>query len=317
MTITGPRVSSGSFDELARDLQRMRLEAGAVSYTELATRITQLRESQGMSEAAAKVARSSVYDVFRPGRKRVNAELVGEIVLALGRGEDEATAWRLRTAAAREEDVQPPDDRLGGSKRGRNVALAVVLCVAAVGLSQFMNFTGSALHLPLYLDMVGTAFAAFAFGPWAGAAVGVATNLTGNLMHGDFSGWGFASVQVAGAVIWGYGLRGWFGRSRSRFLLLNAVVAVVCSLVAVPVILLFFDGVSTLSGAAALADAAQQLGNGLLATLFSVNMLTSLADKLISGYLGLFIVWALAHYGFAITDTVRVRLGLVPPRVKG
>jgi energy-coupling factor transport system substrate-specific component len=161
--------------------------------------------------------------------------------------------------------------------------------------------------------MVGTAFAAFAFGPWAGAAVGVATNLTGNLMHGDFSGWGFAAVQVVGAVIWGYGIRGWFGRSPSRFLLLNAVVAVACSVVAVPVILLFFGGISSLSGAAALADAAQQMGIGVLGTLFSVNMLTSLADKLISGYLGLLIVWALAHYGFAITATVRVRLGLVQP----
>src|SRR5688572_11142418 len=155
MTTKGPKASSeSSFDGIARELQRMRLDAGAVSYTELARRITQLRESRGMSEAAAKVARSSVYDVFRPGRKRVNAELVGEIVLALGRGEGEATAWRLRTAAAREEDVQPPDYRPGAGRTGRNAGLVVVLCVAAVGLSQFMNFSASSLHLPLYLDMV-------------------------------------------------------------------------------------------------------------------------------------------------------------------
>ena len=311
------RMSSGdSLDELAHDLQRLRLEAGAVSYTELATRVTQLRESRGMSQAAATVARSSVYDVFRPGRKRVNAELVGEIARALGCGEDEATAWRLRAAVARDETVQLHGYRPGGAKRGRNAALAVVLCVAAVGLSQFVNFTASALQLPLYLDMVGTACAAFAFGPWAGVAVGVATNLTGNLMHGDFSGWGFALVQIAGAVVWGYGFRGWFGRSRLRFLLLNAVVAVVCALVAVPVILIFFGGVSSLSSVAALADAVQQLGTGLGGALFSVNMLTSLADKLISGYLALLIVWALAHYGFALTETVRVRLGMVQPRPK-
>src|SRR5690554_7436917 len=206
MTAVDPSTSMYSghgLDELARDLQQLRLEAGAISYAELATRIAQLRESRGMSHAAAKVARSSVYDVFRPGRKRVNAELVGEIVRALGCGEEEVAAWRLRTVAARDEAVQP-FGRVAGAKPNRNVALAVVLCVAAVGLSQFLNFSVTALQLPLYLDMVGTALAAFAFGPWAGAAVGVATNLTGNLMHGDFSGWGFAFVQIAGAVVWGY-----------------------------------------------------------------------------------------------------------------
>lgn len=308
--------AEGSFDELARDLQRLRLESGAVSYSDLAVRITRLRESRGMSLAAATVARSSVYDVFRPGRKRVNAELVGDIVLALGGAEDEANAWRLRTGAARDEDVRPADQRLRGSDRRKNIALATVLCAAAVGLSQFLNFSVSSLQLPLYLDMVGTALVAFAFGPWAGAAVGVATNLTGNLMHGDFSGWGFALVQIAGAVLWGYGLRGWFGRSRLRFLLLNAVVAVVCSLVAVPVILFFFGGVSSLSSVAGLTDAAHQLGMGLWGALFSVNMLTSVADKLLSGYLALVIVWALAHYGFTLADTVRVRLGMVEPRLK-
>lgn len=287
-----------------------------MSYTELATRITQIRESRGLSQAAAKVARSSVYDVFRPGRKRVNAELVGEIARALGCDEEEATAWQLRASAARVEAVQPHDYRSGGTKRARNTALVVVLCAAAVGLSQFMNFSATALHLPLYLDMVGTASVAFAFGPWAGAAVGVATNLTGNLMHGDFSGWGFALVQIVGAVVWGYGFRHWFGRSRLRFLLLNAVVAVVCSLVAVPVIMVFFGGVSGMSSVAELEDVARQLGAGLWGALFSVNMLTSLADKLISGYLALLILWALAHYGFALTETVRVRLGMVQSRLR-
>jgi len=319
MTAVDPSTSNYSghgLDELARDLQQLRLEAGAISYAELATRITQLRESRGMSHAAAKVARSSVYDVFRPGRKRVNAELVGEIVRALGGGEEDVAAWQLRTAAARGEAVQP-HGRVVGGKPSRNVALAFLLCVAAVGLSQFLNFSVTALQVPIYLDMVGTALAAFAFGPWVGAAVGVATNLTGNLMHGDFSGWGFAFVQIAGAVVWGYGFRRWFGRSRLRFLLLNVVTAVVCSVVAVAVIQIFFGGVTNLSSVAALESAAAQLGTGLWGALFSVNMLTSLADKLISGYLALLGVWALAHYGFSLAETVRVRLGMVTPRLKG
>lgn len=318
MTSTGAETRESSdrdLDALARDLQRLRLEAGAVTYTELAKRITHVRESRGMSHAVAKVARSSVYDVFRPGRKRVNAELVGEIVRALGRGENEAKAWQLRAALTRDEAVQPYSTRQVDTASRGNSALLVVLCVAAVGLSQILNFTASALHLPLYLDMVGTAFAAFAFGPWVGAAVGVATNLTGNLMHGDFAGWGFALVQIAGAVVWGCGFRRWFGKRRWRFAALNAVVAVVCSLVAVPVILIFFGGVSPLSSIADLADAAQQLGTGLVGALFSVNILTSLADKIISGYFALFLVWIVAHQGFVLAGPVRDRLEMVLPRL--
>lgn len=319
MTTTGPKETApadGPFDEMAADLQRLRLEAGAVSYRELVARIARNREERGMSPAAAAVPRASVYDVFRPGRKRVNPDLVGEIVLALGCSEDEAAAWRRRAAVARQESVRSAGDRPDALARGRNAALAVLLCVAAVGLSLCLNYSVSALGVPLYLDMLGTAVVAFAFGPWAGAVVGVATNLVGNLMHADFSGWGFAFVQIAGALIWGYGFRRWFGRGPWRFLYLNVLVAVACSLVAVLVIVVFFGGVSTHSLVAAITDAAQQLGTGLIGALFSVNMLTSLADKLISGYLALLLVLLLARYGFAVAGDVRARLGMVVPRLR-
>jgi len=309
------RATGESYDLLAAELQRLRLERGAPSYAQLASRITQARLAQGFLPAAASVAKSSVYDLFRPGRKRVNPELLAETVRALGCTEDQVRQWRRRAVAARADVVRPYDTRTAAPVRGRSVALAVVLCIAAVGVSLFTNFTASALHVPLYLDMVGTAFAAFAFGPWVGAAVGVATNLTGNLMNGDFTGWGFAIVQVAGAVVWGYGFRGWFGRGPWRFLSLNVVVALVCSVVAVPVILVFFGGVSSLPGVATLAEAAQQLGASMSEALLSVNMLTSVVDKLISGCVALALVWLLARYGYALAGIVRERLGMTLGRL--
>ncbi len=323
MTLDNPatkKSSVESYDDFASALQRLRLQVGAPSYTELATRITQNREAKGMAPAAARVARSSVYDVFRPGRKRVNAELVEEIAVALGLDEREAKAWRQRALAARDDSVKPHDNRadrtprspfFGAEANGLLTLFVVVLCVAVVGLNHALNFSVSALHLPIYLDMVGTAFASFAFGPWVGAAVGIGTNLVGNLMNGSFDGWWFALVQVAGAVVWGYGFRRWFGRGPWRFFLLNVLVAVVCTLVAVPIILFAFGGTEQLIGAAALAGVAQELGAGLAGAVFSVNMLTSLADKLISGYLALMLLWLLKRYGFPLAESVRVRLGML------
>lgn len=316
--------SSGeSYDDFANALQRFRIDAGAPSYTELAHRITQNRESRGISLAAARVARSSVYDVFRLGRKRVNPELVEEIVRALTRDERHVALWRQRALAILTESVKPAGYRHERHSRadllhpGQRSLLALftgVLCVAAVGLSLMLNFSVSVFAVPLYLDMVGTAFVSFAFGPVAGIAVGVSTTMVGNLMNGDFSGWWFSLVQITGAVLWGLGFRSWFGRTPWRFFLLNVVVGVACSLVAVPIILYAFGGAALLPGGASLAQMIMELGAGLTGAVFSVNMLTSIADKLISGYLALVFLYVLQRYGFPLAEPVRVRLDMLAPR---
>src|SRR5690606_9296153 len=151
--------------------------------------------------------------VFRLGRKRVNLELVEEIVRALNQDEQDVERWRQRALTILNDSVKPAGNRaerwsrpplIGPEQTGLLALFTVVLCVAAVGLSLIMNFSIGVFEVPLYLDMVGTAFISFAFGPWVGAAVGASTTLLGNLMDGDFSGWWFSLVQVTGAVIWGY-----------------------------------------------------------------------------------------------------------------
>lgn len=74
-----------TLDELCIGLGRMRVEAGSPSYAEIARRIGAVREG-------AEPAKVTVYDCFRPGRRRVDDRLVGDIVRALG-GED-ADQWR-------------------------------------------------------------------------------------------------------------------------------------------------------------------------------------------------------------------------------
>lgn len=308
-----------SYDDFAKALHNLRIEAGAPSYAELADRITQRRIERGIAPAAARVARSSVYDVFRQGRKRVNLELVEDIVRALNRDESEVEHWRERAVATLSDTVKPAGYRpergrrelIHPDQRGLLNFFTAVMFVAAVGLSLMLNFSVSVFALPLYLDMVGTAFISFAFGPWAGIAVGVSTNMVGNLMNGDFSGWWFSLVQITGAVLWGVGLRRWFGRRRWRFFLLNVLVAVACSLVAVPIILYAFGGAALLPGGTSLAQSIMELGAGLAGAVFSVNMLTSILDKLISGYLALVLLRLLQTNGFPLPEPVRDCLDLL------
>lgn len=308
-TLKSSLPTTGTFDELAADLRRLKHEAvGTPSFTEIAARITSAREAQGLTPEQARMPRSSVYDVFRPGRKRINSGLVAEIVLALGGTEAEADAWKQRAIQIADRSPEPSTAAATQHQQNLTTLFSVVLCVAAVGVNHALNFSSTVLGLPLYLDMVGTAFASFAFGPLAGAAVGVATNLVGSMMNGDFSGWWFMLVQIAGAVLWGYGFRRWFGRGRLQFFSLNVLVAVLSSLIAVPIILFVFSGVEQLHGTAPIASTLQQLGTSLVGAVFSANMLASLADKLISGYLSLGALCLLSKYGFPFSETVKERV---------
>ncbi|MEV7692849.1 helix-turn-helix transcriptional regulator [Microbacterium sp. NPDC089189] len=283
-------------ESIVGDLQRLRLDAGDVSYGEIAARIARDREARGATAAASRIARSTVYDAFRPGRTRLNPALVAEIVRALGADEAETERWRQRCLRARtvaapaSEQPVPlilpaPAPSLPLTARMGLAALIVLLCVA-------VNLVGGRtillLGLPLYLDMIGTAVAAIALGPWFGVAVAVGTHAAGALIEQSFVGMPYALVNVVGALIWAYGVRRWgLGRSPVRFLALNMIVAVSCTAVSVPMTLIFHHGLTTHPASESMIERLLTVGGGLGVALFSSNIVTSVLDKLITGFIAL------------------------------
>src|SRR5690606_10942904 len=92
----------------------------------------------------------------------------------------------------------------------------------------------------------------------------------------------------------GYGVRRFGGgRSYPRFLVLSIAVALVCTIVAVPVNILVYEGAF---GHAVddLAATMVEVGQGIWLALFSANLLASLVDKLIASFLGLLLARLLA-----------------------
>ncbi|GAA1948347.1 ECF transporter S component [Microbacterium aquimaris] len=392
------------FDEIAGDLQRLRIESGDASYAEIAIRIARRREADGASPASARIARSTVYDVFRTGRRRINADLVAEIVTALGGDDETAAAWRRRCLAVRVDAAQiatgsepdaissspsdpgdhrgrqpsrEPDDARaeedtvdaragaagtgygspladadpegsddlrsgmhpdaasrsaeGGTRRTRRPAgtpsssppdasgrdravdadgpsvatlrasLVVAIMVGSVLLNLFGTAVHQALSLPLFLDMIGTATTAFVLGPWYGVIVGLTTNALGAIVTSPETVV-FGLVSATGAVLWGYGIRG-FARTIPRFILLNMLVALACTLVAVPLNGFLYDGDSSGHATDAYVNALRT-AQGMWLALFSVNFLASLIDKMIAGSLAL----ALAR----LLTPLRLREGAPP-----
>lgn len=300
-----------TLDDLALGLQDLRTAAGHPSYAEIARRITERRRERGLPDGEVPLARTTVYDAFRTGRRRIDEDLVVEIVRALGADEDEARLWAAgcrqgqryaeqgrRTRPVRAVHAVTPLPDVATPEAAETPAqawpwsaqslTAVLLGCLAFNLGG--RFLVDAWGLPLHLDMLGTATAAILLGPWWGAGVGLGTNLVGVASSGLVS-LPFAVVNVAGALVWGYGVRRWgLGRSLPRFLGLNLLVAATCTALAVPLLLLL-DGVVQ-HGSAVLVANLRAMSGSLTVGLVGVNLLVSVVDKLISGFLALVAVAA-------------------------
>ncbi len=285
--------TAGPYDEIAQDLQQLRFAAGDVSYAEIVRRIAAHRERSGVGAGHARPARTTVYDAFRTGRTRVNPQLVGEIARVLGASEIEAARWEERCLLARRNpsptsallpgsapsDGQPEVDETAPPAMGRKF----IIILACIGLNVLGFAIVATLGLPLYFDMVGTAIAAIALGPWAGVAVGLSTNAIG-LAITDSSSIAFALVNVVGALVWGYGARRLrLCRTFPRYLLLNVLVALSCSVVATTLLVLLFNGGTGHASENTTRNLAQ-MGNPLSVAVLGSNVVHSLADKLLAGF---------------------------------
>jgi energy-coupling factor transport system substrate-specific component len=279
------------------------------------------RIAAGMNEWEARVGRTTVYDAFRAGRQMLDADLVAELVRALGASDDEAAQWLSRCrrvsqgavapAAPRRPELPQAPEAPDAARSARPALRPRVRATLLLGCL-LLNLAGRELvnvtDLPLYLDMVGTAVAAIIVGPWEGAAVGVMTSVLGVIPNG-WDSLPFAPVEIVGALLWGYGVRRFkLGRSVPRYLLLNVLVAVACWMVAVPIIVWIDRGV-TGSGADQLTREMNRFWHSLWGAVASQNILTSLADKMISGFVALGIAEALP----ARLATERARTQLKSP----
>jgi energy-coupling factor transport system substrate-specific component len=297
-----------TLDELVAALHALRIGAGSVTYDELGARITRLRESRGLAPAAARVARSTVYDAFRSGRTRINADLLADIVTALGEDDAAVSEWRLRCMRVRLSQAPgrvavPPSLPLAPHvlhlphepRPSAAPMITTLVMLVCLGLNLFGNAASARLNAPLFLDMIGTAIVAITFGPWFGAAVALSTNVLAGLSNSP-QALPFVLVNIAGALVWGYGVRTWgLGRTPLRFFSLNVIAAVACTLTAAPILALNLSGITTNSAAGGLFVALQGPGLGLWGAALASNLTVSLGDKLLAGYVALAVAAVLAR----------------------
>jgi len=181
------------------------------------------------------------------------------------------------------------------AKKKKSSRIPLTYVVALVPVAAALNIVGgqinTILKLPTFLDMIGTAVVAIVLGPWWGALVGAITNLVASFISGPIN-LPFAACNVVGALIWGYTVRWGWGKKFWSFFLINIAVAFFVSCTAVPIYVFIFGG-ATGHFADMMTAALLAMGQNLLVSVFSSNILVSLADKIISGFVALAIIEAL------------------------
>lgn len=283
-------------DDLVRELRAVREDAGQPSFGDIALGVSRVRRERGLTIEQARVGRTTVYDAFRLGRSRLDAELVADIVRALGGSEAQADELIARCRATQPgsrvvtvplDVVAEPDEPPTSPGRTALAVLAAGLALNLIGLS-----LSEWLDLPVYLDMLGTAFSAIVLGPWWGVLIGVATNVAGVAVSGPDSLL-FTPVNIAGALVWGYGVRRWrLGSSIPRFFALNVLVSVACTVLAVGIIAGLLGGFSE-SGADEITLSVLDIVDSLWTAVIVSNLCTSVPDKLIAGFVSLTLIEAL------------------------
>jgi energy-coupling factor transport system substrate-specific component len=185
------------------------------------------------------------------------------------------------------------DSKAGPRKRAQRLPLSYVVAIipVAAALNIVGGYIAKTLQLPIFLDMIGTMVTAVVLGPWWGALVGAVTNIVGSFISGPI-GLPFAVVNVAGGLVWGYAHRAGWMKNTGGFFATQLLVALVSSMFAVPIYIFIFGG-ATGHFSDLMTAAFVGMGANLITSVFSSNILVSLADKIIAGYVGLAIIDAL------------------------
>ncbi|WP_320006551.1 ECF transporter S component [Maridesulfovibrio sp.] len=160
------------------------------------------------------------------------------------------------------------------------IAVAIVINIAVGQLV-------SLLKLPIFLDSIGTVLVAVLAGPWAGGLAGLVTNLIWGVISSPVAA-AFSPVAMVIGIAAGYCARMGMFKNWWTAILAGLIITVFNSVVAVPIRLYMFGGV-TGSGAdfamAYLLALGRDLFGSVVVTVFTANVI----DKVVTAVL----VWGI------------------------
>jgi len=158
-----------------------------------------------------------------------------------------------------------------------------MLALMIIPVSVAVNFVGgqlaSILKLPMYLDTIGTIFAAMLCGPWVGAVAGGLTNVvTGIANPVNFA---FIPVNIIAGLVTGYLARKKMFSVWWKWIISMLIMAAASIISAAPIVVLVYGGV-TGGGTSIITAAAMAAGANIWAAFFGTEGIFTVLDRIIS-----------------------------------
>lgn len=154
-----------------------------------------------------------------------------------------------------------------------------MLAILVIPVGVAVNFVGgqlaSLLKLPMYLDTIGTIFAAMLCGPWVGAVTGGLTNIvTGIANPVNFA---FIPVNVLAGLVTGFLARKQMFSVWWKWILSMLIMAAVSIVSSAPIVVLVYGGVT--GGGTSIITAAAA---NIWAAFFGTEGIFTVLDRVIS-----------------------------------
>ena len=180
----------------------------------------------------------------------------------------------------------------------KTVLIALCICINIVGALISVSF-----KLPIFLDTIGTFTIGFLFGPIAGIITGILSYLITTITFDPYAIYFIPSQIVVGALSgYLYG-KGAF-KSKVKIVLSSIIIAISAATVAAIASAYVFGGITS-SGNSIMVVYLNNLGLGLVPSVFITQILTEIADKLLIVFLVLNIIKVLPR-GFKEQALVRI-----------
>lgn len=190
----------------------------------------------------------------------------------------------------------------GGAAReitGRATSALVALIPIAIAINFVGKYLALAIHLPLFLDTIGTVLAGVLGGPWTGALAGALTNIIyGLALHPTSTP--YAIVNLAIGIFAGLAAP-WFRRPGGT-LAAGIIITFIAAILSAPITAVLFGGV-TGSGTDLITAFFLKTGRNIWQSVFATEFLVEIVDKVVTCYIVFFILRGLPQ-------RTRVRFGV-------
>lgn len=120
----------------------------------------------------------------------------------------------------------------------------LTLCAMSIALNIVLGTAVSYLKIPLlFLDTIGTIFAAVMFGPWWGIAVGTITNLITPILSGNVKDIPFFVINAVVGLIIGLIARK-YNFNWKTAIVSGIILSIVCPLIGTPIAVWVYGGIT-------------------------------------------------------------------------